>query len=76
MCIYCFLSQKGDGHMQNMTIQNLQPVKHEHTLNEVLRLAESLGINMLDFPDNMTKKRFRTQVEKKIVEHIPNLSLT
>ena len=56
--------------MQNIVIQNLQPVKHEHTLNEVLSLAESLGINMLDFPDNMTKKRFRTQVEKKIVEHI------
>lgn len=48
--------------MQNMTIQNLQPVKHEHTLNEVLSLAESLGINMLDFPDNMTKKRFRTHL--------------
>ena len=62
MCIYCFLSQKGDGHMQNMTIQNLQPVKHEHTLNEVLSLAESLGINMLDFLDNMTKKRFRTHL--------------
>ena len=34
-------------------IQKLQPVNHDHTLDEVTQFAKTLGVKTFDFPDDM-----------------------
>ena len=56
--------------MQNNYIQKLQPVNHDHTLDEVTQFAKSLGIKTFDFPDDMAMKDYRSSIEKKIVDTV------
>ena len=56
--------------MQNNYIQKLQPVNHDHTLDEVTQFAKSLGIKTFDFPDDMAMKDYRLSIEKKIVDTV------
>lgn len=56
--------------MQNNYIQKLQPVNHDHTLDEVTQFAKSLGIKTFDFPDDMAMKDYRSSIEKRIVDTV------
>lgn len=56
--------------MQNNYIQKLQPVNHDHTLDEVTQFAKTLGVKTFDFPDDMAMKDYRSSIEKKIVDTV------